>query len=82
MNGDCSGALVAATNLIIGPERHLAFDNLGALSRSAHCHSFDASADGYARAEAVNVMYIKKLSQAIKDGDPIRAVIRGSGLTA
>src|SRR5207249_229637 len=35
-------------------------------------------ADGYARAEAVNVLYVKKLSDAIRDGNPIRAVIRAT----
>ena len=52
-------------------------DNM-VLSPSGHCKTFDASADGYARGEAVNAIYIKTLDQALKDGDRIRAVIRST----
>ena len=49
-----------------------------AFSPSGKCHTFDAKADGYIKAEGVNALIIKRLEDAIKDGDPIRAVIRGS----
>lgn len=42
------------------------------------CHTFDKKADGYAKAEAVNAMILKRLDDAIRDGDAIRAVIRGT----
>ncbi|KAH0565158.1 Type I Iterative PKS [Trichoglossum hirsutum] len=48
------------------------------LSRTGSCKSFDARADGYARGEAVNAIYVKKLSDALRDRDPIRAVIRAT----
>jgi len=51
---------------------------LGSVSPEGSSKSFDASADGYARGEAVSELYIKRLDEAIKDGDPIRAVIRPS----
>lgn len=47
-------------------------------SPSGRCHTFDAKADGYIKAEAVNAVILKRLKDAIKDGDPIHAVIRGS----
>lgn len=50
----------------------------GVLSPDGTCKTFDASADGYSRGEAINAIYIKKLSDAIRDGDPIRAVIRAT----
>ncbi|KAL9097197.1 MAG: hypothetical protein Q9165_000624 [Trypethelium subeluteriae] len=50
----------------------------GVLSPTGSCKSFDAKADGYARGEAVNAVYIKRLSDALEDGDPIRAVIRST----
>lgn len=50
----------------------------GAFSPTGTCKTFDADADGYIRAEAVSCMYLKRLDDAIRDGDPIRAVIRGS----
>ena len=49
-----------------------------AFSPSGKCHTFDAKADGYIKAEGVNALLLKRLEDAIKDGDPIRAVIRGS----
>lgn len=51
---------------------------LGSLSPEGSSKSFDASADGYARGEAVSALYVKRLDEAIKDGNPIRAVIRSS----
>ena len=50
----------------------------GASSLSGRCHTFDVKADGYIKAEAVNAVILKRLDDAIKDGDPVRAVIRGS----
>lgn len=56
----------------------LAFSDQGIISPTGTCKTFDASADGYARGEALNMIYIKKLSDAIEAGDPIRAVIRAT----
>ncbi|RYP15361.1 hypothetical protein DL765_005752 [Monosporascus sp. GIB2] len=43
----------------------------GVLSPSGLCQTFDANADGYARGEAVSAIYVKRLSDAVRDGDPI-----------
>ncbi|CAG8961993.1 hypothetical protein HYFRA_00014100 [Hymenoscyphus fraxineus] len=77
-NGDCESAVVGGTNLIIGPGMSISMTEQGVISPSGQSRSFDASADGYARGEAINAIYIKKLSDAIRDGDPIRSIIRGS----
>lgn len=50
----------------------------GVLSPNGSCRTFDADADGYARGEAVNMIYLKRLDEAIRDGNPIRAIIRGT----
>ncbi|OJJ45037.1 hypothetical protein ASPZODRAFT_160532 [Penicilliopsis zonata CBS 506.65] len=81
-NREIPAAFVGGVNLILTLEYHLAIGQIGALSPTAQCHAFDASADGYSRGEAINVLYLKRVSDAIRDGDPIRAVIRGSSLTA
>ncbi|XXG97441.1 hypothetical protein Hte_003742 [Hypoxylon texense] len=80
--GDCTGAIVAAANLILAPEQHLETMRAGILSKTSACHTFDASADGYGRAEGVNAIYIKRLSSALKDGDKIWGVIRATALNA
>lgn len=53
--------------------------NMGMLSPDSRCFSFDHRANGYARGEGFGVLVIKLLSQAINDGDTIRAVIRSTG---
>lgn len=53
---------------------------LGILSPTSTCHTFDESADGYGRAEGAGALYVKRLSDAIRDGDPIRGVIRSTAV--
>jgi acyl transferase domain-containing protein len=77
-NGDCSSAIIAGTNLILTPTMTIAMTEQGVLSPTGSCKTFDAAADGYARGEAINAIYIKRLDDAIRDGDPIRAVIRST----
>ena len=77
-DGECSSAIVAGTNLIMSPTMSIAMFEQGVLTSSGSSRSFDAAADGYARGEAINVLYIKKLSAALRDGNPIRSVIRGT----
>lgn len=50
-NGECDGAIVAAANWLVDPSMQIVLDKLGALSPTSRCHTFDASADGYARGE-------------------------------
>ncbi|KAL4942551.1 hypothetical protein BDV06DRAFT_235394 [Aspergillus oleicola] len=77
---DCSGALVGGVNLILTVDQHMNTAKLGILSPTSTCHTFDASADGYGRAEGAGALYLKRLSDAIRDGDPIRGVIRSSAV--
>lgn len=77
-SGECNGALVGGCNLIMGPGLFVNMCEQGILSPNGSSRSFDAGADGYARGEAINMVYIKKLSDALRDGNPIRAVIRGT----
>jgi acyl transferase domain-containing protein len=55
---------------------------LGVLSPTSACHTFDASADGYGRAEGAGALYVRRLSDAIRDGNPIRGVIRATAVNA
>ncbi|KAI0427216.1 hypothetical protein F5Y09DRAFT_316941 [Xylaria sp. FL1042] len=81
-NGDCDSAIVAASNWIADPSLQIAVDKLGALSPTSRCHTFDASADGYARGEGFAALYLKRLPAALASGSPIRAVIRGTAVNA
>ncbi|PYI00201.1 hypothetical protein BO71DRAFT_455104 [Aspergillus ellipticus CBS 707.79] len=79
-SGECSSALVAGTNLILAPSMSISMSDNMVISPSGICRTFDAAADGYGRGEAVNVIFIKPLDQALRDGDPVRAVIRSSAV--
>ncbi|KAK4654427.1 Type I Iterative PKS [Podospora pseudocomata] len=81
-SGDCDGAIVAAANWISDPSMQFVLDKLGALSPTARCHTFDASADGYARGEGYAALYLKKSTIAVVDSLPIRAMIRGTAINA
>jgi len=81
-NGDCDGAIVAAANWIADPSMQFVLDKLGALSPSSRCHTFDASADGYARGEGYAALYLRKSSIALLEELPIRAMIRGTAVNA
>ena len=77
---EISSAIVAGANLYCSPEHvmdHYMGAN-GAASLSGKCHTFDAKADGYIKAEAVSMVYLKRLSDAIRDRDPIRGILRGT----
>ncbi|KAI0451165.1 hypothetical protein F5B21DRAFT_516907 [Xylaria acuta] len=77
---DCEAAIVGGVNLILTIDQHMNTAKLGVLSPTSTCHTFDASADGYGRAEGAGALYVKRLSDAIKDGNPIRAVIRATAV--
>ena len=81
-NGDCTGAVVAGTNLILTPTMTVTMSEQGILSPEGRCKTFDANANGYARGEAINAVYLKLLSDAIADNDPIRGVIRGTAINS
>ena len=81
-NGECDGAIVAAANWLVDPSMQIVLDKLGALSPTSRCHTFDASADGYARGEGFAALYLKKSSVAVSDGLPVRAMIRGTAVNA
>ncbi|KAJ5900212.1 polyketide synthase [Penicillium subrubescens] len=76
--GDCEGAIVGGANLIMGPGMTTAMTEQGVLAPDGSCKSFSADANGYARGEAISAIFIKPLADAIRDGNPVRAVIRAT----
>jgi acyl transferase domain-containing protein len=77
-NGDANAAVVAGTSLIMTPTLTATMSAGELLSPEGSCKTFDAAADGFARAEAVTAIYIKRLDDAVRDGNPIRAVVRST----
>ncbi|KAI0529971.1 putative polyketide synthase [Xylaria digitata] len=81
-NKEAEGAIVGGVNLIITVDQHMNTAKLGVLSPTSTCHTFDERANGYGRADAVGAVYLKRLSDAIRDGDPVRGVIRTSAVNS
>ncbi|KAL8925146.1 MAG: hypothetical protein Q9208_003651 [Pyrenodesmia sp. 3 TL-2023] len=75
-------ALVAGVNLIINPNTMHQFSAMHMLSPEGISHTFDDRANGYGRGEGIGSLIVKRLSDALRDGDTIRAVIRGTGANA
>ncbi|KUI25928.1 SDR family NAD(P)-dependent oxidoreductase [Mycobacterium sp. GA-2829] len=79
-SGDSNVALAAGVNLLLSPAVFHGFDQAGALSPTGRCHAFDAAADGFVRGEGCGVVVLKRLPDALRDGDRVLAVIRGSAI--
>ncbi|MUH00294.1 SDR family NAD(P)-dependent oxidoreductase [Scytonema sp. UIC 10036] len=77
---ECHLALAAGVNLILTPTVTMSECRAKMLAPDGHCKTFDAAADGFARGEGCGIVVLKRLSDAIADGDNILALIRGSAV--
>lgn len=78
--GDCCAAIAGGVNAFISPANAIAFSKMGVLSPDGRCKSFDASANGFVRAEGAGAVLLKPFSQALADGDRIYALIQATGV--
>ena len=79
-SGECDTAIAAGVNLLLTPGPFIGMSQAGMLSEDGKCYAFDKRANGLVPGEAVAVLVFKRLSRAEADGDPIYAVIKGSGI--
>ncbi|MBU0485486.1 MAG: SDR family NAD(P)-dependent oxidoreductase [Proteobacteria bacterium] len=79
-NRECSMALAGGVGLILTPEPAISFSKARMLAPDGRCKTFDATADGYGRGEGCGVVVLKRLADAIADGDNILALVRGSAV--
>jgi acyl transferase domain-containing protein len=79
-SGESDLCLAAGVNLILSPDSTISSAKTRLLSSEGRCKTFDASADGYVRGEGCGVVVLKRLSDAVRDGDNILALIRGSAI--
>ncbi|KDR63812.1 MULTISPECIES: non-ribosomal peptide synthetase/type I polyketide synthase [Streptomyces] len=80
LRGESDLALAGGVLLHSAPQYTIAETKGGFLSPSGRSRAFDASAEGYVRAEGVGLVALKRLDEALADGDPVHAVILGSGV--
>ncbi|EHA27435.1 hypothetical protein ASPNIDRAFT_128601, partial [Aspergillus niger ATCC 1015] len=78
-SGNSNVAVAAGANLIFSPNMFIAESNLNMLSPTGKSQMWDANANGYARGEGIAAVIMKRLSDAIRDGDHIECVIRETG---
>ncbi|GGM45990.1 hypothetical protein GCM10012275_16220 [Longimycelium tulufanense] len=80
--GESEVAIAGGVQLMLTPHLTIALGKWAALSSEGRCKSFDASADGFVRGEGCGVVILKRLSDAVRDGDRIVAVVRGSAVNS
>ncbi|KAH8815396.1 iterative type I polyketide synthase [Xylogone sp. PMI_703] len=78
--GESDMSVVSGVTMISFPTDITSMGHHGFLSPDGRCYSFDYRANGYARGEGVGTVIVKRLSDAVRDGDTIRAVVRGTGV--
>ncbi len=79
-SGDCDLALAGGVNVLLSPVSIIAASRARMLSPVGRCKTFDASADGYVRSEGCGILVLKRMGDAVRDGDRICAVIPGSAV--
>ena len=78
--GDCRAAIVGGVNLDLHGCKFLLAEATGVLSPEGRCHTFGSKADGYVAGEGVGAAVLKPLDQALRDGDHVYGVIKGSAI--
>ncbi len=79
-SGESSLAIAGGVNLILSPEGTITFSQAKMMAPDGRCKTFDAAADGYVRGEGCGMIVLKRLADAVRDGDRIRAVVLGSAV--
>ena len=73
-------ALAGGVNLILLPDTTMLLSRARMMAPDGRCKTFDAAADGFVRGEGCGVVVLKRLADALADGDRVLAVIRGSAV--
>lgn len=77
-DGEADVALAGGVNIMANPFASLMFAELGVISPTSNIHAFSEDADGIVRSEAAGFVVLKRVDDALRDGDTILAVIKGS----
>ena len=79
-SGECTVALAGGVNLTLSPHTNVALSKARMLSPDGRCKTFDQAADGYVRSEGCGLVLLKPLDAALRDGDNVLGVIKGSSI--
>ncbi|MEU6084031.1 beta-ketoacyl synthase N-terminal-like domain-containing protein [Streptomyces sp. NPDC047108] len=81
LTGESDLAVAAGVNLLLSPRDAVAYSEGGMLSPGGRCRFGEATADGFVRSEGVGTVVLKRLDDALRDGDPVQALVLGSAVT-
>ncbi|MFF7794225.1 beta-ketoacyl synthase N-terminal-like domain-containing protein [Streptomyces sp. NPDC007991] len=81
LTGESDLAVAAGVNAVLSPSDAITYSQGGMLAPDGRCKFADASGDGFVRSEGVGTVLLKRLPDALRDGDQILAVLRGSAVT-
>lgn len=79
-NYESNLCIAGGVSLMLSPEPHIVYSQAKMLSPDGRCKTFDAKANGYVRGEGCGIVILKRYSDAVKDGDQILAIIRGTAV--
>lgn len=80
LSGECTRALAGGVNAMTSPLWYQNLAGASFLSTTGQCKPFDVKGDGYCRGEAVGAVFLKRLSDAVRDGDPIFGTIAATAV--
>lgn len=76
--GHCDQAFIGGVNALLTPDVYISFSKSGMLCEDGRCKTFSDKANGYVRGEGIGVLMVKPLKDAIRDGNNIYAVVKGT----
>src|SRR3546814_802433 len=78
--GESDLAIAGGVYAVLQPNLTVGLSKLHMMAADGRCKSFDAAADGFVQGEGCGMVVLKRLADALADGDPVHAVIRGSAM--
>ena len=81
-SGECSLALAGGANVILQPQISIAYSQSRMIAPDGRCKFGDAAANGYVRSEGAGIVVLKPVADAVRDGNPIYALIQGSAVNS
>ncbi|MEV6172012.1 beta-ketoacyl synthase N-terminal-like domain-containing protein [Streptomyces sp. NPDC051954] len=80
LSGECDRALAGGVNITMTPALGLFYERAGLAAPDGRCKPFSAEANGIGRGEGVGAVVLRRLEDALADGDHVYAVIRGTAV--
>lgn len=81
-NGECDVALAGGSSVHFPTADGYLYEPGGIMSPDGHCRSFDVDSNGTVDGSGAGIVVLRRLDDALRDGDPIRAVVRGTSVNS